>query len=261
MAQRRHEAARQNARDAVTELARGISRDKAAWLIEQEGVGAAIQAACTSGTRRPVGPRSPKRRHHGGQRPPIHNSARAAVRGAQQPSSVSARGSANQEPATRLALISRRYGRRHEGSVRSYPPLWCEYRRNAHRRYTCLVRARGANVMPSATCRPCAHTETTPTRLGDHAKPTGSDEGRHCESPFDVLDAKGAMRLEPLTESGVCRMGGVNAKGTPRADDPCTIGREQRVAERRKALSGLGVGHLTPSAAQHDLTEQRSDHV
>ena len=60
MAQRRHEAARQNARDAVTELARGISRDKAAWLIEQEGVGAAIQAACTSGTRRPVGPRSPK---------------------------------------------------------------------------------------------------------------------------------------------------------------------------------------------------------
>ena len=119
MAQRRHEAARQNARDAVTELARGISRDKAAWLIEQEGVGAAIQAACTSGTRRPVGPRSPKRRHHGGQRPPIHNSARAAVRGAQQPSSVSARGSANQEPATRLALISRRYGRRHECPVQS----------------------------------------------------------------------------------------------------------------------------------------------
>ena len=64
------------------------------------------------------------------------------------------------------------------------------------------------------------------------------------------------MRLEPLTESGVCRMGGVNAKGTPRADDPCTIWARAGVAERRKALSGLGVGHLTPSAAQHDLTER-----
>lgn len=44
LAERRYEAAKQNSRDATIELARGIHRDRAAWLIEQEGVEAAIQA-------------------------------------------------------------------------------------------------------------------------------------------------------------------------------------------------------------------------
>ncbi len=44
LAERRHRAARQNARDAVTELARGIAKDKGTWVIGQRGTVDAIRA-------------------------------------------------------------------------------------------------------------------------------------------------------------------------------------------------------------------------
>jgi hypothetical protein len=38
-------------------------------------------------------------------------------------------------------------------------------------------------------------------RQGDYAKPTGTEEGRHCVHPFD-MDG----RLVAITEYGVCKM-------------------------------------------------------
>ena len=42
-------------------------------------------------------------------------------------------------------------------------------------------------------------------RVGDFAS-NDPEMGRHCESPLDLLDKNGEMRLEALTEDGVCRV-------------------------------------------------------
>lgn len=42
-------------------------------------------------------------------------------------------------------------------------------------------------------------------RVGPH-EPT-EDERRHCEHPLDLVDDRGTMRLQPLTEAGICRLG------------------------------------------------------
>jgi hypothetical protein len=44
VAQRRLEAARQNSRDAMFELVRGIDKHRGVWLVEQEGVEATLQS-------------------------------------------------------------------------------------------------------------------------------------------------------------------------------------------------------------------------
>lgn len=40
-------------------------------------------------------------------------------------------------------------------------------------------------------------------RQGDHGS-NHPQTGRHCVHPLDLIDAKGALRLEALTTSGVC---------------------------------------------------------
>jgi hypothetical protein len=77
-------------------------------------------------------------------------------------------------------------------------------------------------------------------RTGDYGEPLGSEGGRRCLSPLDVLGAGRAMRLEPLAEDGERRVGGENANGSPRAGVGVTIWARAGVAARREALSQLG---------------------
>ena len=68
-------------------------------------------------------------------------------------------------------------------------------------------------------------------RQGDHAS-NDPELGRHCVHPLDLVDKEGAMRLEALTEYGVCNV-------YPPYPRDVTIWTHAGLAERRKALDAL----------------------
>ena len=60
-------------------------------------------------------------------------------------------------------------------------------------------------------------------RVGSFSEPVGSEDGRHCLHPIEVLNRKGEPRLVVIAPHGVCRMGGLNANGSDRSSDDVTI--------------------------------------
>ena len=65
-------------------------------------------------------------------------------------------------------------------------------------------------------------------RIGDHAS-NDPETRRRCESPLDILDKEGEMRLEKLTETGVCRV-------YEAAEAPVTVWTMRGASERADAL-------------------------
>jgi hypothetical protein len=80
-------------------------------------------------------------------------------------------------------------------------------------------------------------------RTGSYSEPLGSELGRRCLSPLDLRDAGGELRLE-ISESGVCRISGDNADGTPRAGAHITVWTLAGLTTRRNTLSELGANAL-----------------
>ena len=90
-------------------------------------------------------------------------------------------------------------------------------------------------------------------RVGDYAEPIGSEDGRRCLSPIEVLDTRGRFRLE-IWATGVCRMGGDNRDGSARSGDRVPIWTTAGLAERREQLAGLsGLDRTALPASSDDM--------